>query len=164
MTLSDVLALTALVVSIVSAVFSHRAQRQATDLQLRETRREFDRERSEFLVRIEKSTRLFEKVQERISNLLSSIEQQPEDVRASIAFRVEQLKADQSYLEGCLRQSNALWQENFDMSHDGLAYHKPRHLGLLENDEEFAKTASDRVDQVTREMHQNMSLFHPLGG
>ncbi len=164
MSLSDVLAITALVVSIVSAVFSHRAQRQTTDLQLRETRREFDRERSEFLVRIEKSTKLFEKVQEQIAQLLASIERQPEDVRASVAFRVDQLKADQSYLEGCLRQSNALWHENFEMTHDGLAYHKPRHLGLIENDEEFARAASDRVDQVTRELHQNLAIFHPLGG
>ena len=164
MDFSDVLALTALVVSIVSAFFSHRAHRQTTDLQLRETRREFNRERSEFLVTIEKSTRLFEKVKIRIGELLSEIEKQPEDVRASIAYRVDQLKSDQDYLEGCLRQSNALWQENFDMTHDGLALHKPRHLGLLEDDEEFAKSASKRVDEITTELHQSIAIFHPLGG
>lgn len=73
MEVADILAITALIVSIVSVWLSHKPHRESTAFSEREERREFDRERSEFLIRIERSTKLFERTEARIFRVLNSI-------------------------------------------------------------------------------------------
>ena len=162
MTVSDALAAIALLVSIASAVFSYKAHRETTRTNERESRREFDRERSEFLVRIEKSQKLFDRVSHRIASLLAQIDSQPDAVKSSLNNEVDQLRRDKDYLEGCMRQANSLWHENFDMSHDGLAYHKPRHLGLLENDQEFSAKALERAAAAEVALNRALAIFQPI--
>lgn len=162
MTFSDALAAIALLVSIASAVFSYMAHRETTRTNERESRREFDRERSEFLVRIERSQRLFDRTWHRITSLLTLINAQPDAVKSSLDNEVDQLTKDKNHLDGCLRQANSLWHENFDMSHDGLAYHKPRHLGLLEDDEEFSARALERADDAEVALNRALTFFQPI--
>src|SRR5690606_22282312 len=108
MEFSDVLASTALVVSMVSAWLSYQAHRESTRVTEREALREFSRERSEFLIRIESSTKLFERVEARIGTLLANIERGSASVQSSTDEAVQQLKNDLSHLQGCLRQSRSL--------------------------------------------------------
>ena len=164
MGISDVLAATALVVSIFSAWVSYKAHRQSTEMNERESRRGFERERSEFLVRIEKSRKLFERAQSRINALLAQIDRQPEAVKMSLKREISQLKDDERYLQGCIRQSWALWDETYETSQDGIAHHKPRHLGLIEDDEVFAESALQRAEEVETAMNQALAIFHPIGG
>ena len=164
MELSDVLATIALAVSIASAWLSHKANVQATQLNEREQRREFDRERSEFLIRIERTTKTFEKADRRISSLLGEFKKQPDSLKASHAGDIEQLQSDLKYLEGCLRQSRILWEENFETTHDGLAYHKARHSALLEDDEEFVRAALERADRAEASLGTSLMLSRPLMG
>lgn len=141
---------------------SYKAHRESTDFNEREARREFDRERSEFLIRIEHSTKLFERVEDRIGVLLTNIENQPESIKASLGNVVDNLRADLSYLQGCLRQSRALWEENFEINHNGLVYHKARHLALLEDDEKFAAEALDRADKAEESLNTLLFLSNPI--
>ena len=161
---SDVLATTALVVSGVSVWLSHKAHRESTQRSERETRREFGRERSEFLIRIERATKTFERAEARISALLAIIDGQSPSVQSSMGEVVQKLRADLSYLQGCLRQSKSLWHENFEMSHDGMAHHKSRHLALLEDDERFAAEAMDRADKAEEALNMSLFLSNPVIG
>ena len=164
MEFSDVLATIALVVSIVAAWHSYKAHRESVAFSERETRREFSRERSEFLIRIERSTKLFERAENRIATVLSAIESQPDRIASSLSAQTDELRSDLKYLEGCLRQSRILWDENYDMSHDGLAHHKPRHLALLEDDEEFAAQALARADKAEETLSTNLFISNPIIG
>lgn len=164
MKLSDILATTALIVSIVSAWLSYRAHRKSTQLTERETQREFSRERSEFLIRIERSTKLFEHFEARIVALLASIESESGAAHSSRYEVTKQLKADLSFLQGCLCQSRSIWNEVYEISQDGFAHHKPRHLALLEDDEKFALEAMTRADDAEESFNLSVSLSNPIVG
>ena len=164
MEFSDVLAAIALVVSIVAAWHSYKAHRESVAFSEREASREFSRERSEFLIRIERSTKLFERVESRINGVLSSIESQPSRITSSLSAQKDGLRSDLKYLEGCLRQSRILWDENYDMSRDGFAHHKPRHLALLEDDEDFAMQALARADKAEEALNTNLFISNPIIG
>ena len=164
MEFSDVLATTALVVSVISAWLSYKAHRESTAFSERDARREFDRERSEFLIRIERSTKLFERTETRIVQVLNSIRAKPKSVQSFFNGEIDQLQADLKYLEGSLRQSRILWDENFELSHDGLAYHKARHLALLEDDEQFAADALERADKAEESLNTAIFLSNPVIG
>lgn len=161
MEFSDVLATIALGVSIVAAWHSYKAHRESVAFNEREARRDFSRERSEFLIRIERSTKLFERAESRISSVLSTIESQSDRITSSLSAQTDKLRSDLKYLEGCLRQSKILWDENYDMSHDGLAHHKPRHLALLEDDEKFATQALARADKAEETLNTDFFLSNP---
>ncbi len=164
MEFSEVLATIALVVSMGSAWLSYRAHRESTDFTEREARREFSRERSEFLIRIERSTKLFERAQTRIEALLVRIESESASTQSSIDEMAQELRSDLEHLQRCLRQSRALWDENFDMSQDGFAHHKPRHLALLEDDDRFAQEAMRRADRVEESLDLSDFLRTPVIG
>jgi hypothetical protein len=164
MEFSDVLATIALIVSMGSAWLSYRAHRESTEFTEREARREFSRERSEFLIRIERSTKLFERAQARIEAILARIESESASAQSSVDEMVQQLKSDLEHLQGCLRQSRSLWDENFDMSHDGFAHHKPRHLALLEDDDRFAQEAMRRADRAEESLGLSNFLGNPVIG
>lgn len=164
MEISDVLAGIALGVSVFSAWVSYKAHRETTDLSERRSRLGFERERSQFLVRIDKSRKLFERTQHRINGILAQIESQPEEIRASLKSDIDQLASDRDYLQGCLRQAWALWDETYEMSQDGLAHHKPRHLSLIEDDELFASEALARADQAETALNQAQFIANPVIG
>lgn len=162
MEMSDILATSALVVSIFSAWVSYRAYRQSADFSECGAERQFSRERSEFLVRIQRATKLFEDSERRIGRLLANIEDQPESIKAELQGEVERLRADLRHLEGCLRQSRSLWHENYEISHDGFAAHKPKHLALLEDDERFVERALKRLEEAEEKLDTSLSLHDPL--
>ena len=164
MEFSDVLATIALIVSITSAWLSHKSNRQTTLLSERDQRREFERERSEFLIRIERSTKIFEDAEKRLTALLEEFQRQPDSLRSSHNGDIDQMQRDLKYLEGCLRQSRILWHENFEITHDGLAYHKPRHLSLLEDDEHFVLGALERADKAEASLATSLMLRNPIMG
>lgn len=164
MDLSDILAITALMVSIVSAWLSYRAHRESTQFTERETQREFSRERSEFLIRIERSTKLFEHVEARIVALLASIESESGAGQSSRDEVAKQLKADLNFLQRCLCQSRSIWNEIYEIRQDGLAHHKPRHLALLEDDEKFAHEVMTRADKAEESFNLSVSLGNPIVG
>ena len=164
MEISDVLATIALIVSIASAWLSHKANKQATLSNEREQRRKFDRERSEFLVKIERTTKTFENAEKRISTLLGEFQKQPDSVQTSHKGDIEQLQSDLKYLEGCLRQSRTLWNENFETTHDGLAHHKARHSALLEDDADFVQEALERADKAEASLGTSLMLRSPIMG
>ena len=164
MELSDALATAALIISIASAWLSYKAHRESTLFTEREAQREFSRERSEFLIRIERSIKMFEHVEARIRAILASIDGERASVQSSMREVAQQLKGDLDYLQGCLRQARSLWDENFEMSHDGFAHHKPRHLALLESDESFAQEAMDRADKAAESLKMAVFLSTPIVG
>ena len=108
MGISDVIAATALVVSIISVWVSYKAHCQSIEMNGRGSRHSFARERSEFLIRIEKSRTLFERTQSRINSLLAQMDSQPAAVKMSLKKEISQLKDNERYLHGCLCQAGAL--------------------------------------------------------
>jgi hypothetical protein len=154
MEVSDVLAAIALVVSIFSAWVSYKTHRETSDFSERSSRLGFERERSEFLVRIDKSRKLFERAQHRINGLLAQIEGRPEKIKAALKREIDRLESDRDYLQGCLRQAWALWDETYEIGQEGFAHHKPRHLSLIEEDETFASEALVRADQSEAALNQ----------
>lgn len=148
MEISDVLATIALAVSIFSARVSYKAYRETTDFSERRSRLGFERDRSELLVRIDKSRKFFERTQHRINGLLAQAESLPEGIKASLKGDIDRLASSRAYLQGCLRQTWSLWDETYDMSQDGLAHHQPRFLNLLEDDDALISEALARTEQA----------------
>ena len=103
-------------------------------------------------------------MESRINGVLSSIESQPSRITSSLSAQKDGLRSDLKYLEGCLRQSRILWDENYDMSRDGFAHHKPRHLALLEDDEDFAMQALARADKAEEALNTNLFISNPIIG
>lgn len=164
MAFSDALAAVALAVSVFSAWVSYKAHRETTDFGERTARLSFERERSEFLVRIDRSRKYFERTLHRINELLIEFEGQPEKVRSMLKGEIERLESDREYLKGCLRQAWALWEETYEMSQAGLAHHKPRHLSLIEEDESYASDALARADKAEEALHLAHSIANPAIG
>lgn len=155
---SNIIAVFALVVSVLSALFSYRAQKTSADLREREVSREFAREKSEFMVRTENAGKLFKKFEDRLKELISQVEAEPESIRDLFTREIGQLKSDMSFLQGCQRQVRALLEEAYEIGQDGLAYHKPRYLNLIESDEKFAAEAFQRADLVENELRSAKRL------
>ena len=145
---SNFIAAIALVVSLLSAWISYRAYRHSVRVREEESQIAFSREKSEFLVRIDKARKCFDRLEYRIKSLLEKTDSLPENPRTSLANEISQLREDLKYLEGCQRQAWSLWDETYEMSQSGLAHHKPRFLGLIEDDERFASDAQVRCDRI----------------
>lgn len=161
---SIIISAIALLVSIFSAWVSYRTHRRTIDTSERTFRLSLSREKSEFLVRIEASRKRFERARQHISGLLRLIDGQEEAVRDSLTTVEDQLKSDEAYLQGCIRQASALWDEVYEMSQEGLAHHKPRHLSLIEDDDEFAAKASDRASEAEAALNQAQFIARPIVG
>ena len=147
MDVSDFIAAIALVISFLSAWVSYRAYRYSVRVKEQESNLAFSREKSEFLVRIDKARKSFHRLEHRLNGLLYRINRGADDARQALAVDAEMLNSDLSYLEGCQRQAWSLWEEAYEMSQSGLAHHKPRFLGLIEDDEQFASEAQMRCDR-----------------
>ena len=149
---SNVIAALALAVSLLSVWISYRAYRHSVRASEEESRLAFSREKSEFLVRIDKARVTFDRLGHRLESLMAAIDRASDKASASLPEEVEQLKSDLKYLEGCKRQAWSLWDETYEMSQSGLAHHKPRFLKLIEDDEQFAHDAQIRCDRTEESM------------
>ncbi|MBS7458662.1 hypothetical protein [Coralloluteibacterium stylophorae] len=162
MNASDFIAAIALVVSLLSAWISYRAHRHSVRMKEDESNLAFSREKSEFLVRIDKARKSFDHLEHRLKGLLDRIGHGADDTRKALAAEAEQLKSDLSYLEGCQRQAWSLWEETYEMGQSGLAHHKPRFLGLIEDDEQFASEAQvrcGRTEEAIDKAETKLTMF-----
>ncbi|MCF7223417.1 hypothetical protein [Marilutibacter chinensis] len=142
----------ALAISLLSGWISYRAHRHSVRVGEEESRLAFSREKSEFLVRIDKARATFDRLGDRLEGLLNAMDRASDKSRASLTDEAEQLKSDLKYLEGCKRQAWSLWDETYEMNQSGLAHHKPRFLKLIEDDEQFASDAQLRCDRTEEAM------------
>ncbi len=156
---SDLIAAFALVVSLLSAWVSYRAYRHSLRVKAEEARLTFSREKSEFLVRIDRARKCFDRLEQRIRGQLSRIESASDSAKLALAAEAEQLGADLAYLEGCQRQAWSLWDETYEMGQSGMAHHKPRFLGLIEDDEEFVNGALARCERIEKTITQTGKSF-----
>lgn len=148
MEFSDVVAVLALMISVASGLISFKAYQYTVDTKESETRRSFIREKSELLVRIDKAQKLFDQLECQLTSLIQRIDSSSDSERNSLNKKIDELNSDLSFLEGCRRQAWSLWDEIYEMNQDGFAHHKPRFLKLIEDDEEFAREASQRLTLV----------------
>ncbi|WP_242164977.1 hypothetical protein [Lysobacter sp. M15] len=159
---SDLIAAFALVVSLLSAWISYRAYRYTVRTREEELQLTFSREKSEFLVRIDKARKTFDRLEQRLKALLGAIDRGSDDEVAVLADEAERLRADLKYLEGCQRQAWSLWEETYEMSQSGFAHHKPRFLGLIEDDEHFASESQlrcDRAEEAITKAGTKLTMF-----
>jgi len=105
-------------------------------------------------VRIDWARKSFDRLEQRLRRQLSRIESAPERARLALAAEAKQLGADLAYLEGCQRQAWSLWDETYEMGQSGMAHHKPRLLGLIEDDEQFADGALARCERIEEAITQ----------
>lgn len=145
---SNFIAAFALIVSLLSAWISYRAYRYSVRAKEEESSLAFSREKSEFLVRVDKARKSFDHLEHRLKGLLDRIDHGSDDARKVLVKEAEQLKSDLSHLEGCQRQAWSFWNETYEMSQSGLAHHKPRFLSLIEDDEQFASDVQMRCDRI----------------
>ena len=159
---SDLIAAFALVVSLLSAWISYRAYRYTIRMREEELQLTFSREKSEFLVRIDRARKTFDKLEQRLKSLLGTIDCESGSARMVLANEAEKLRADLKYLEGCQRQAWSLWDETYEMRQSGLAHHKPRFLGLIEDDEHFASESQlrcDRIEEAITKAGAKLTMF-----
>lgn len=145
---SGIVAILALLVSIMSTWIAYRAHRHSRDSRQDDLERAFSREKSEFMVRIDRSMKLFDRQERRIKSLLANIDSLPLHEQPAMAEAVARLSDDLQYLKGCQRQACLLRDEVYDLSPSGLAHHKPRFLALLEDDEEIVIEREMRSDAL----------------
>jgi hypothetical protein len=137
---SDVIATIALVVSAASGWVSWLAFRHGVRAKNEERRMAFARQKSEFLVRIDKARKTFDALASRLDAVIARLQ----SLSPIGAADLRRLQADRDYVEGCKRQAWSLWEEAYEMSEGGLAHHGPRYLGLIEDDEDFARRSDAR--------------------
>jgi len=135
-------------IPVASAWISFKAHRCTIETKVSETRRSFEREKIEFLVRIDKVQKLVEKLECQLKNLIKRIDSAPDSVRKPLNKKVAELNSDLHFLEGCRRQAWSLWDETYEMSQGGFAHHMHQFLKLIEDDEDFARQASQRLTLV----------------
>lgn len=152
MNTSDLIAVFALIVSLLSAWISYCAYCHTVRIKEEESRIAFSREKSEFLVRIDRARKLFDRLEQRIKGQLSRINSASESDRSALVGETDRLKSDLAYVEGCQRQVCSLWEETYEMEQSGLAHHKPRFLLLIEEDERFANNALARCDEIEKKI------------
>lgn len=145
---SGIVAILALIVSMISTWMAYRAHRHSRDSKQDELQLAFSRERSEFMVRIDRATKFFDRHERRTKSLLAHIESLPPHEQPAMADALAQLRDDLTYLERCQRQAWSLWGEVYDLSPSGLAHHKPRFLALLEDDEKIIIERELRSDAL----------------
>ena len=139
---SGIVSILALIFSMISTWIAYRAHRDSRESRQDELQLAFSRERSEFLVRIDRATKLFDHHKRRSEGLLAHIDSWPLHEQPAMADAVAQLRGELRYLEGCQRQVGSLRDEVYHLSLSGLAHHKPRFLALIEDDE---KIVSERA-------------------
>ena len=149
MGISEAIALSALFISIISVWISYKAYLYSKKSNEAELDRNFSREKSEFLVRIEKAQKLFERFEQELAAEIERLNEEPDLVKSSLGIRTDKLISMQNSLEGCRRQALTLWEETYEMDQNGFAYHKPRFLKLIEDDEEFVKQAREELKSAT---------------
>lgn len=81
MEISDLLAVLALMISVASVFISFKAYRYTVNTNESETRQRFSRDKSEFLVRIDKAQKIFEQLENKLISLIQRVERSPESVR-----------------------------------------------------------------------------------
>lgn len=159
---SDLIAAFALIVSLLSAWISYRAYCHTVHVKEEESRIAFSREKSEFLVRIDRARKLLDRLEQRVKGQLSKINSVSENDRSALADETNRLKSDLAYVECCQRQARSLWEETYEMGQSGLAHHKPRFLLLIEEDERFANDALVRCDEIEKKIikaGENVTMF-----
>jgi len=138
MDITDVIAVLALVVSVAALVTSYKANQRTLDFNKSKDYREFEREKAEFIVRIEKALSKFKQLEITLAEVMKT------------DSLVEKFKSDLKYLEGCQRQAYSLRDETYEMGQNGFAFHKPRFLKLIEEDEEFARNVMRKLGRYER--------------
>jgi hypothetical protein len=157
MNTSDAIAVIALAISALSAWISYMAYLHSVRAKEEGLRLTFSRQKSEFLVRIEKARKTFDALEERLKRQLTKIEAAPEEACVALATHVSALVSDLKYVERCQKQAWSLWDETYEMNQSGFAHHGPRFLGLIEDDEKFACEANSRCNSVERRMSAQRS-------
>ncbi|MGJ3255802.1 MAG: hypothetical protein ACFE0K_05700 [Alcanivorax sp.] len=147
---SEIIAALSFAVSLLSVGISYSAYRHSVRAGEQKSRLAFSREKSEFLVRIEKAREELDRLGERLEALLQTLNQAPDKLRALLTAEAAQAKSDRKYLEGCKRQVSSLYDETYEMTQAGLVHHKPRFLKLIEDDEQFSRDAHKRCDRIEK--------------
>ncbi|WBE26078.1 hypothetical protein [Denitrificimonas caeni] len=159
---SDFISVLALAVSLLSAWISYRAYRYSVRVKEAESSLAFSRDKAEFLVRIDKARKYFDRLENRLKELLDRIIYGAEDIKRALVAEEQQLKSDLAYLEGCQRQVWSLTDEVYEMEQSALAHHKPRFLRLIEDDELFVSEANgrcDRAEELINKAEKNFTMF-----
>ena len=146
MDVSNLIAIAAVIVSVVSAWYSYRANRNSLSMREAEEERKHSREISEFLVEIEEAQDQFESLEHRIKAFFERLANYPESPQASLKKETKRMQQDLDHLEKCQRQARLLWGETAEIGNSGLAHHKPRYVKLIKEDKEFAAEALKRIE------------------
>lgn len=104
MSSSDAIATIALVISAASGWVSYLAYRHGVRAKDEERRMAFARQKSEFLVRIDKARKTFEALEFRLTQRVAAFEA-PDGALGTVADNARRVAADLDYLKGCQRQA-----------------------------------------------------------
>jgi len=150
MNYSDIISTIAILISTLALMHSYRTSRYNLHLKKSELGRQLEREKAEFIVRIEKAQIFFKKVEHQQLAVLEKINSTLITPQNSLDKNKVQITTDLKSLHDFQIQANSLLAETYDLNLDGLAQHKPRFLKLIEQDEKFAAKSLSRASLIER--------------
>ena len=114
MGISEVIAALALAVSLAALGISYSSYRHTVRVSEGQSLLAFSREKSEFLVRIDKARAELDRLGERLEGLLTALDHAPDRPQEHLSTEAGQVKSDLEYLEGCKRQVRSLYDETYE--------------------------------------------------
>ena len=161
---SDVIAVLALIVSLVSAYISYRAFTHSVGAHELETTLAFERDKSELLMQVEQSRNLFSSARREIEQLQFVLSHEPPQVQSALNSYDNLFSEFLPRLVGAERQAGLLWDEIHawrDKSGRGaFAHHTPRFRSLIENDRVAHDSALFCAKEVRAQLARAQDAFN----
>lgn len=149
---SDIIATSALVVSVGSAFVSYSAFRHSVNVHELETTLAFERGKSELLMHVEQSRNLFSSAQREIENVKFVLAYEPPQVQGVLGSYDDLFTEFLPKLVGAERQATSLWNEIYEWrdksGRSAFAHHTPRFRALLEDDRVVHQSALKCVAEL----------------
>lgn len=159
MSTSDYIATLALVIALLSAWISYSSHKHAVRVEEKNSALNFSREKSEFLARIDKARKCFDRLEKRLNDLIQKISCLPERKQQQLNHLASQLQDDLKFLKGCQRQAWSLWDETYEATPFFLSHQRPHFQELIESDEQFTQDAHCRCDHADKQISNTMSCI-----
>jgi len=163
---SDAIAALALIVSLASAYISFRAFKHSVSVHDLESSLAFDRDKSELLVQVEQSRKLFSAARREIEKTQFVLSQEPEQVRLALNYYDSLFTEFLPKLIGAERQASLLWEEIFSWrdkaGRSAFVHHTPRFRSLIEDDRVVHDSALVCNNEVRAQLVKAQDMYRKV--
>lgn len=160
---SDVIAVLALTVSLASVYIAYRAFTHSVTVHELESTLAFERDKSELLMHVEQSRKLFSSARREIEQIQFVLSHEPIQVQSALKNYSDLFTDFLPRLVGAERQAGLLWEEIYEWrdksGRSAFAHHTPRFRSLIEDDRVVHESALFCVKELRAQLIRAQDAF-----